>query len=152
MSVKKPTFAQAKLQLQLYDLRREPRLRQARQWVLEKYFPATAEEAQRLAPPGSEENASLRMVMSYWENACQLLRYGLLHEDLFFQTTNEFFLIWDRLGDGAEKSRQQMRNPRLFENMEWAAKRYEKWVKRFAPEFLDVLRGYMGQLRNAARA
>jgi len=31
------------------------------------------------------------MVLSYWEQACALLNYGLLHEDLFFQTSGEFF-------------------------------------------------------------
>ena len=148
---KKPTHAQAQLQLQLFDLRREEKLRRAREWVLEKYFPRTLEDSMRLAPPGSQESAYLRMVMSYWENACQMLRYGLLHEDLFFQTTNEFFLIWDRLGAGAAESRKTYRNPRMFENMEWAAKRYEKWVRSFAPEFLDVLRAWMAQVGEGAR-
>ena len=60
MAAKKPTMAQAELQLKLYDLRREARLRQARDWVLMHYFLATFQEALSLAPAGSQENALLR--------------------------------------------------------------------------------------------
>jgi hypothetical protein len=31
------------------------------------------------------------MVVGYWEQACVLVNYGLLHEDLFFETGGEFF-------------------------------------------------------------
>ena len=152
MAAKKPSFAQAQLQLQLYDLRREAKLRQAREWVMEKFFPETAEEAQRLAPPGSQENTFLRMVVSYWENACQLLNCGLLHEDLFFQTTNEFFFLWDRTKDGVPAARKLYKNPRMWIHLEIASKRYEKWANRHAPGHLDVLRGYMRQVRDAAKS
>jgi hypothetical protein len=33
-----PTHEQAKLQLELYELRREARLRQARDWFFKNYF------------------------------------------------------------------------------------------------------------------
>ena len=60
MAKGKPTVAQAQLQLQLYDLRREARIRQAREWYLQNFFPETMEDLQRLAPPGSQENVSMR--------------------------------------------------------------------------------------------
>lgn len=148
---RKPTFAHAQLQLQLYDLRREPKLRAAREWFLEKFFPESPEEAQRMAPPGSQENAYLRMVVSYWENACQLLNCGLLHEDLFFQTTNEFFFVWERLKPGVPEARKAFRNPRMWFYIEAASRRYEKWVNRHAPGHLEVLRGWMQQVRAASR-
>ena len=37
-----------------------------------------------IAAPGTEGGTSLGMVIGYWEQACALLNYGLLHEDLFF--------------------------------------------------------------------
>ena len=79
MSGKKPTHAQAQLQLQLYDIRREEKLRAARAWVMEQYMPEGVEEMNKLAPPGSQENAYLRMTVSYWVMACQMLNAGLLH-------------------------------------------------------------------------
>ena len=45
----KPTFEQAKLHLEVYDMRREPRLRQARDWFFSKYFANTFDEAMRIA-------------------------------------------------------------------------------------------------------
>ena len=51
----------------------------------------------KIAPMGTETGASFMMVVSYWEQACALLNYGLLHEDLFFETSGEFFGVWDRV-------------------------------------------------------
>lgn len=152
MAKLKPTQAQVQLHLQLYDLRREARLREAREWYLRHFFPQTSEEAQRMAPPGSREDAFLRMVLSYWDQACLLLVYGLLHEELFFRTTNEFFLVWERFKPFIPGARKAFRNPHLSENLEKVTARYEKWAERQAPGFLDALRGYMNLSRQAGGA
>ncbi len=153
MAKRRPTHAQVKLHLQLYDLRREARMRQAREWFVEKYSPTTPEEAQRLAPPGSQENAFLRMVLSYWEQACFLLNSGLLHEELFFLTANEFFFVWQRIEAGVSRIRQALKNPHMFEELEKAARRYEKWAERRAPGYLEAARQFMeGQKQAAAKA
>jgi hypothetical protein len=49
----------------------------------------------RIAAPGTESGAFVGMVIGYWEQACALLNYGLLHEDLFFETSGEFFGVWE---------------------------------------------------------
>ena len=86
----KPTHEQAQLQLQVYDLRREARLRQARDWFQKNYHAETFEEAMRIGMPGTEGGTNVGMVIGYWEQACALLNHGLLHEDLFFETNGEF--------------------------------------------------------------
>ncbi len=45
MPNRKPTHEQGQLQLQLYDLRREAKLRQARDWFAQNYFADTFEES-----------------------------------------------------------------------------------------------------------
>src|ERR1700741_1964306 len=97
MMATKPTHEQAQLHLQVYDLRREPRLRQARDWFQQKYNAQTFDEAMKLMQPGSEPSTYIGMVIGYWEQACALLNYGLLHEGLFFETSGEFFDVWERL-------------------------------------------------------
>ena len=87
----KPTHQQAQLHLQMYDLRREAKLRQARDWFTKNYFVNNIDDVMRIAPMGSEQGAYAGMVLGYWEQACALLNYGLLHEDLFFETGGEFF-------------------------------------------------------------
>jgi hypothetical protein len=90
----KPTHEQAQLHLQVYDLRREPKLRQARDWFAKNYIVDNIDDAMRIAPMGTEQGAYAGMVIGYWEQACALLSYGLLHEDLFFETSGEFFAVW----------------------------------------------------------
>src|SRR5436189_1924286 len=91
----KPTHEQAQLHLQVYDQRREAKLRQARDWFFKNYHVETVEDAMRIASPGTENGALANMVLSYWEQACTLLNYGLLHDELFFSTSGEFFGIWE---------------------------------------------------------
>ena len=152
MAKGKPTLAQGQLQLQLYDLRREAKIRQAREWCLQNFFPETMEDLQRLAPPDSQESAFMRMVVSYWDQACLLLNYGLLHEELFFLTGGEFFQVWVRIEPVVGAMRQGFRNPHMFSNLEKAAQRYKKWSERRAPGSLEAFRQYMQQSRKAAAA
>src|SRR5689334_2744347 len=91
----KPTHEQAQLHLQVYDLRREERLRQARDWFQQNYHAETVEEAMRIAAPGTEGGRFFGMVIGYWEQACALLNYELLNEDLFFESSGEFFGVWE---------------------------------------------------------
>ena len=49
----------------------------------------------RIAAPGTESGALAMMVITYWEQACAFLNYGLLHEDLFFETSGEFYGVWE---------------------------------------------------------
>ena len=128
----KPTHADAELLLKLYDLRREPRLRQARDWFFNKFAPTSLEDVMQQAPPGSDENAFMRMVISYWETACAMLNHGLIHEDLFFETTGEQYMIWVRLEPLLPAIRQQY-GKSAFQHLERAAQRYEKWVEQRDP-------------------
>ncbi len=50
------THEQANLMLKLYDLRREAKLREARDWFAANFHVKNAEEAMRLCPFGSIEN------------------------------------------------------------------------------------------------
>ena len=143
----KPTNEQAQLHLQVYDLRREPRLRQARDWFQQNYHAETVEEAMRLAAPGTEHGTFFGMVIGYWEQACSLLNYGLLHEDLFFETSGEFFGVWEQVKPVVPQFRAQFGNPTLLSNLEKAAKRFEEWSEKRAPGHIAKMREWMQQER-----
>jgi hypothetical protein len=51
--------------VQLYEERREARLRQARDWFFKNYFPATFEEGMKIAAPMTENGTLFMMVVSY---------------------------------------------------------------------------------------
>jgi hypothetical protein len=147
-----PTHEQARLHLKVYDLRREARLRQARDWFQQNYKAETMEEAMKIAAPGTEHGTYVGMVIGYWEQACALLNYGLLNEDLFFETSGEFFGVWEQLKAVVPQFREQFKDPTMLSNMEKAAQKFEAWKDKRAPGNIAVMREYMQQERAQAKA
>lgn len=148
----KPTHEQGQLHLQVYDLRREARLRQARDWFQQSYHADTMEEAMKVAAPGTEHGTFFGMVIGYWEQACTLLNYGLLHEDLFFETSAEFFGVWEQVKVVLPQFRQAFKDPNMLGNLEKAAKRYEEWSEQRSPGRVAAMREWMQQERAKAKA
>jgi hypothetical protein len=148
----KPTHEQAQLHLQVYDLRREARLRQARDWFFRNYKFRSLDEAMRDAAPGTEAGALGSMVVSYWEQACALLNYGLLHEDLFFETSGEFFGVWERVKPLVPEFRKQFVNPNFLAHLEKAAQRFEAWSEARMPGHIQAMRGFMQQAADQSAA
>src|SRR6266700_7467651 len=146
----KPTHEQAQLHLQIYEERREPRLRQARDWFFANCFADTLDEAMRIAPPGTEAGTNFMMVISYWDQACAPLNYGLLHEDLFFETSGEFFGVWEALKPVVPTFRERFVNKQILVHLEEAAKRYEAWSEHRNPGHIAAMRQFMQQMRGQA--
>ncbi len=142
----KPTHEQAQLHLQVYDMRREAKLRQARDWFFRNYFADTVEEAQRVAGFGTEGGTFAMMVISYWEQACALLNYGLLHEDLFFETSGEFFGVWERIKPIIPEARKRFAHQQFLAHLEKAATRFEPWMERRSPGHIAAMRQWMNQV------
>jgi hypothetical protein len=147
-----PTHEQAQLHLQTYDLRREARLRQARDWYFKNYFVDTLDDSMRIAGPGTEGGALAMMVLSYWEQTCALLNYGLLHEDLFFETSGEFFAVWERVKPIVPEAREKFVNKQFLGHMEKAAERFEAWMESRSPGNIAAMRQFMKQMRGQLAA
>ena len=143
----KPTHEQAQLHLQVYEQRREAKLRQARDWFFKNYFVENFEDSARIAAPGTENGALAMMVLSYWEQACALLNYGLLHEDLFFETSGEFFGVWELAKPIVPQARELFKNKQFLGNLEKAAQRYETWIESRSPGHIAAMRQFMKQKR-----
>ena len=79
------SYDEVNLMLRLYDMRREPRLRQARAWFTEHFHPESPEEMMQRYPQGSEENTYIRMVISYWDMVAGIVNRGLINDELFFR-------------------------------------------------------------------
>ena len=142
----KPTHEQAQLHLQIYDMRREARLRQGRDWFFKNYFVDNLEDAMRIAAPGTETGALAMMVLSYWEQACALLNYGLLHEDLFFETSGEFFGVWELAKTVVPQARERWAYKGYLAHLEKAAQRYETWIESRSPGHIAAMRGFMKEM------
>jgi hypothetical protein len=82
-------FESAQLNLQLFDLRREPVLREARAWFLVDFNPETLADV--YAALAGERNASLRMVIGYWDMAASLVTTGAIDAASFLAAHGEVF-------------------------------------------------------------
>ena len=143
----KPTHEQAQLHLQVYEQRREAKLRQARDWFFKNYFVQSFDDAMKVAPFGSEGGTFTMMVISYWEQACALLNYGLLHEDLFFETSGEFFGVWERVKVTVPQAREKFAYKGYLAHLEQAAQRFEKWIESRSPGHIATMREFMKQMQ-----
>ena len=88
-------YESARLNLQLYDLRREPVLREARAWFLGEFNPETVEDVVRMI--GDDHNASFRMVLAYWDMAASLVTTGAIDGDAFRAAHGEVFLTFAKI-------------------------------------------------------
>jgi hypothetical protein len=89
------TAHDADLVLKLYELRREATMRRARQWITGEFNPQCFEEF--MVPFnawGTEQNAWLRQVTTYWEMAASLVLHGALNGDLFLDCNGEPLFIY----------------------------------------------------------
>ena len=82
-------FESAQLNLQLFDLRREPVLREARAWFLLEFNPETLADVGAVL--AGERNASFRMVLGYWDMAASLVTAGAIDADAFRAAHGEMF-------------------------------------------------------------
>lgn len=138
---------QANLVLRLYEDRREPRLREAREWFLLHFHCQTPEEVAAVAPPGSRENAFVRMVTSYWSMAAAIVQRGLIDEEFFFETSGgEPWLVWERLKAVAPETRKRMQNPHAYAALEKLATRFEAWREKQAPGANEATRQMMAKM------
>jgi len=135
-----PDNYDAELLLRLYDLRREAKLRQGREWFTREFHAKNFDEYLAAVPPGTEQNALFRMTVSYWEMAASLVNHGLINEDLFFENTGEAWIVWDRVRHVAPTLREKNKNPLTWKNLETLAEKYEAWMAKRAPEALASLR------------
>ena len=116
------THEDANLILRLFELRREEKMRQARDWFSKNFHARNLEDFSKLCPHGSQEHAYFRMVTSYWEMAASFVTSGVLHEELFAQNNRELLFVWERIRDIVPAVRESYKNPKLSKTLETVAK------------------------------
>jgi hypothetical protein len=146
------TYDDANLVLRLYELRREDKLREARDWFAKNCTPTNLADLLRIAPPGSQENAYMRMVVSYWETAAAFVASGVLNQELFFQTSGEMLVVWERMRALVPELRAMSKNPGSFRNLESVGNAYIKWMEAQGPEAYAGFQAMMAGVAAASKA
>ena len=116
---RKANAKDARLVLQLYDLRREEEMRKARNFVAMQFNPQSVEEAMKVMTAfGTDENRWFRQVVSYWEMAASLVLRGTIDEGLFFDSNGEMFFIYAKIKPVLPGLRKAMNSPEFLGQME----------------------------------
>jgi len=106
----------AELILKLYDLRREPTMREARNWII-SFFPESAADILQ-AMIKSETSAYYRMVVSYWDMAASLVNHGAIDEEMFADAHSEHFVVFSKVEPFLPELRETTGNPNMLGNLE----------------------------------
>jgi hypothetical protein len=138
----RPTYDDANLILRLYDMRREARMRQARAWFTSKCKGVQSfDDLMKLAPAGSDENASYRQVVTYWDLVSSFIVSGILHKELFFQSGRELLLVWERVRDLVPSMRETYKDPNYLKNLETVGTEFAAYLKgQSAPAYEAFLK------------
>jgi hypothetical protein len=109
-------YESATLLIRLYELRREPTMREARAWYARSFNPTSAEDLiQTMSGPNS---AHFRMVTSYWEMAASFVNNGAIDERMFSESNGEHIVIFAKVEPFLEEYRQRTGFPLYLSSLE----------------------------------
>jgi hypothetical protein len=135
-------FESARLNLQLFDLRREPVLREARSWFLLEFNPESLTELAAMA--GGERNAWFRMVLGYWDMAASLVTTGAIDANAFLAAHGEIFAAFSKIHPFLAELRNASGEPEFCKHMEM--------IIMAAPDAEGILKRRREAIRAAAKA
>jgi hypothetical protein len=104
--------------LKLYELRRDPEMRAARQWYISKFAPKSAMDIVALYRGGERASANFRMVVSYWDTAASLVLNDGIDCKMFLDANSEHIFVYAKIADFLPEVREMFREPDLFIHLE----------------------------------
>lgn len=140
-------YEDAQLILHFYELRREPRLRDARAFVAGPFHARDLAHFSDVCPPGTDENAFFRQVTSYWDMVAAIVRRQVGHKELFFETNGEITVVWEKIRHLVPEMRDAYANPLFLSNLEHIALEREAYLEEKVPGYLEALRKRLAPAR-----
>ncbi len=104
--------------LKLYELRRDPKMREARKWYLTEFRPQSAMDIIKLLISGEKESANFRMITSYWDMAASLVNNGGIDAKLFLDANTEHIAVYSKLQPFLAEVRQIINEDDYYINLE----------------------------------
>jgi len=139
-------YQSADLILKLYEMRREPVLREARSWIF-FFNPTSAQDIVQTLMGG--HGAHYRMVTTYWDMAAALVNHGAIDEAMFADANGEHLMVYSKIEPYLAELREIFHSPHTLKNL-------EELVKR-SPDAQERVRGIrermkmMAEMQNAGR-
>ena len=116
--------------MRLYDLRREAKLRDARDWVIRSFNPGSHEDY--TAVLASEDGVKVRMVMGYWDMAASFVVHGALDAPMFHATCGEMLATYCKVEHMLAEVREHTGQTGLLGHVEQVAAEWPGAKERMA--------------------
>jgi hypothetical protein len=115
-----PDHHDADILLRLYDLRREPELRKARDWCSFHFRPTSAEDVLAIFREAgkTDRNRWLRQFITYYEMVASLVHRGILDRDLLEDSVREYIGFYAMLKPFLKEIREAMGMPTYLKDIE----------------------------------
>ena len=141
----------ANLILRLYEIRREPVMREARNWFF-SFNPTSA--AEYMEAIMGEHSGHLRMVITYWDMAASLVNNGAIDEQMFNDANGEHLFIFAKIEPILEELRQQWNQPEMLKHFETLVRRIPNNKEKLAAirERIKMIQGMMAERAKAQAA
>ena len=123
-----PDHHDATIIMQLYDLRREGVMREARAAVASRFRPTSVEEATAVLKQDHPLNGALRQVVSYWEMVYGMMKWGILHTPYALESNGEGLVVFAKIEPYLGEIRAAKTGVQ-FANTEWVATQTEAGQK-----------------------
>ena len=128
----------AELILKLYELRREPVMREARNWFF-TFNPQKPEDF--LDAVTSDKSNYYRMVISYWDMAASFVNNGAIDAQMFNDANGEHLFVYSKIEPFLEDLRRETGNPDFLAHLEKVVKGIPNYEQK-----ITALRARIGKI------
>ena len=128
----------AELILKLYELRREPVMREARNWFF-TFNPQKPEDF--LDAVTSDKSNYYRMVISYWDMAASFVNNGAIDAQMFNDANGEHLFVYSKMEPFLADLRRETGNPDFLAHLEKVVKQIPNYEQK-----ITALRARIGKM------
>lgn len=139
-----PDHHDAELVLKLYELRREPVMRESRQQINRTFWPKSWDDVAAVMKPEHPLNAAFRQTSTYWEMVYGMAKHGVVHADFLMESCGEGMILLAKMRPYLDQYRQAS-TPRAFVNAEWVSVNSETGRQVFAAQKARVEKTLAGK-------
>jgi hypothetical protein len=130
--------------IELYKMRGEAKMREARKWFMTEFNPTSAAEIAQLLLSGEEESANYRMITSHWNMACSFVNNGGIDEKVFQDSNTEHIVVYAKMRPFLNEIREMfgesnyllqletlvLKVPNVETILENRQRLFERWAKK----------------------
>ena len=109
-------YESATLLIRLYELRRDPTMREARDWYARGFNPNTIEDVMQVV--SGPHSGHFRMVTSYWDMVASFVLNGAIDEQMFNDANGEQVVAFAKIAPLLGEYRERLGLPGYLANLE----------------------------------